>query len=356
MRKLWLDDLRWSMVLLVAAYHVCYLFNGAGIFGGIPGAPSIPFFDALAGLVYPWSMVLLFTAAGMSARYSLEGRSPRQFLRERTDKLLVPSTLGLFALHWVTGYLNLKLGGALGAIPAPLVYPLSVLSGCGPLWFLHLLYLYDLLLLLFRRLDPAERLYQLGGRSPLLLPLMAVPLWLASKVPAPPLITVYRFGIYGAAFFAGYCVLSHQGQLLLLKRYCWPLAGAGAAFGAVYFLRWNGSNFTADPCLQSWQTDLYLWSTVLALLGLFQRYGGRSAPLCRRMTAMSFGIYVLHYPCLLWICYLLTRCFALPAWANYLLALVLGGALTLTLYALVRRVPVLRYLVLGISGKGSRRA
>lgn len=76
MRKLWLDDLRWSTVLLVAAYHVCYLFNGAGIFGGIPGAPSIPFFDALAGLVYPWSMVLLFTAAGMSARYSLEGRSP----------------------------------------------------------------------------------------------------------------------------------------------------------------------------------------------------------------------------------------------------------------------------------------
>ena len=45
----------------------------------------------------------------------------------------------------------------------------------------------------------------------------------------------------------------------------------------------------------------------------------------------------------------------LPLWL-YLLALVLGGALTLTLYALVRRVPVLRYLVLGISGKGSHRA
>ena len=42
-RKLYLDNIRWSTVLLVMFYHVCYLFNDVGILGGIPGAKNIPF-------------------------------------------------------------------------------------------------------------------------------------------------------------------------------------------------------------------------------------------------------------------------------------------------------------------------
>ncbi len=30
-RKLYLDHIRWSTVLLVMFYHVCYLFNDVGI-------------------------------------------------------------------------------------------------------------------------------------------------------------------------------------------------------------------------------------------------------------------------------------------------------------------------------------
>ena len=33
-RYAYLDHIRWMTVLLVIAYHVCYLFNGVGIFGG----------------------------------------------------------------------------------------------------------------------------------------------------------------------------------------------------------------------------------------------------------------------------------------------------------------------------------
>ena len=355
MRKLWLDNLRWSTVLLVFLYHVCYLFNGVGVAGSIPDAPNLPIFDSLAGLVYPWFMVLLFCAAGMSARYALETRTPRQFLRERARKLLVPSTLGIFVLHWVTGYLNLKLAGVLELLPAPLVYPVAALSGIGPLWFLHLLFLYSLLLLLLRRTAAHRLLLRLGGSSPLLLPLLFFPLWLSSRLLNAPVITVYRFGIYGLSFFIGYCVLSHEGQLLFLKRHCLPLTALWAVCGVLYFLRWNGANFTDSSCLESWQTNLYLWSAVLALLGLFQRYCDRSGPVCRRMTSMSFGIYVLHYPALLWVCYVLARRFALPPWADYLLAPVLGGALTAALYALVRRVPILGYPVLGIPRRGARR-
>ena len=104
-RYAYLDHIRWMTVLLVIVYHVCYLFNGVGIFGGVPDARNLPFLDTISGTVYPWFMVLLFVVAGMCARFALVQQGNRAFLRNRARKLLVPSTLGLFVLQWVTGYL-----------------------------------------------------------------------------------------------------------------------------------------------------------------------------------------------------------------------------------------------------------
>lgn len=139
-RYAYLDAIRWMTVLLVIVYHVCYLFNGVGIFGGVPNARNLPFLDTISGTVYPWFMVLLFVVAGMCARFALVQQGNRAFLRNRARKLLVPSTLGLFVLHWVTGYLNIRMGGAVDTIPKPLLYPISVLAGIGPLWFVQLLF------------------------------------------------------------------------------------------------------------------------------------------------------------------------------------------------------------------------
>lgn len=66
MRRNDLDNLRWATVLLVLVYHVCYLFNGVGILGNIPGAPNLPLGDWFAATVYPWFMALLFLAAGIT--------------------------------------------------------------------------------------------------------------------------------------------------------------------------------------------------------------------------------------------------------------------------------------------------
>ena len=104
MRKIYLDNIRCSTVLLVLIYHVFYIFNGVGVPGSIPNAKNIPMFDIVAAGIYPWFMVLLFVVSGMSARYSLEKRTGRQFVKERAVKLLIPSTLGLFIIHWITGH------------------------------------------------------------------------------------------------------------------------------------------------------------------------------------------------------------------------------------------------------------
>ena len=54
MRKPFLDNLRYSIVLLVILYHVFYLFNSVGVITNVE-IPGIPALDAVLYVLYPCS-------------------------------------------------------------------------------------------------------------------------------------------------------------------------------------------------------------------------------------------------------------------------------------------------------------
>ncbi|HGW8883722.1 TPA: hypothetical protein ACNRT9_002934, partial [Enterococcus faecium] len=56
----------------------------------------------------------------------------------------------------------------------------------------------------------------------------------------------------------------------------------------------------------------------------------------------------LHYPVVVWVCYLLYSYLNLPMIFIYILALGLELILTPLIYELFKRIPVVRFLVLGI--------
>lgn len=344
-----MDNLRWSTVLLVLIYHVCYLFNGVGILGGIPGAPHLPVGDWFAAAVYPWFMMLLFLVAGMSSRFALEKRTVKEFLRERTVKLLVPSTLGLLVVHWITGYLNIKMGGGLEYIPPFLIYPIAALSGTGPLWFAQMLWLFSFIPALMKKLDKKDVLVTWCGKSPVWvwIPAGFLLLWTASQVGNLPVLTMYRFGIYLLAFLLGYLVFSQDRMTEDLRKAAVPLACLALAAGVGYLRHYGGTDYTAPACLQSYLANLYAWLAALALLALFCRCFDRTNALCTYLTKASFGLYVLHYPAFMCVGYLLITYFAFPAPVNYLVLLTSGTALAFAAYELLRRIPVIRFLVLG---------
>lgn len=351
-RKPFLDNIRWSMILLVMAYHVGYFYNNVGILGGIPGAENLPLVDTLCAFVYPWFMVLLFLVSGVCARYALERRTAKAFLGERARKLLVPSTLGLFVIHWATGWLNIKMGGGLAYIPAFLVYPISVISGVGPLWFAHSLFLFSAALLVLRKLDQKDRLWTLGGKvRGWMLPLLCLPLWAAAQVGNLPVLTMYRFGIYFAAFLMGYLVLSHEPIQKKLTSMALPLGAAALLCGIVWTAGIAGKNFTEDSVLRCLFTNVYAWLAALAVFALMARYGNRETPVTRYLGANSYGFYVLHYPVMLWIAYGLHLTTGLPAWGKYGGALILGILGTAAMNEIFKRIPVLRWLVLGIKSR-----
>lgn len=349
MRRAELDRLRTGAVVLVIFYHVCYLYNGVGIPGALPGASSLPVFDGFLCFVYPWMMALLFCIAGICARCSLNKRTVRAFLAERVRRLLIPSTLGVAVFHWITGYMSVRAAGALDLIPFPLRYPVFVLSGIGPLWFSQTLFLFCCALAALRSLDREDRLWHLGGRANLAVVLALVfPLWGASQVLNMPVVTVYRFGIYFAAFLIGYLVLSHDAAQSALERACLPLLAAALLLGALYTVRHGGEDYTAAPLLQSFETNLYMWIAVLALIGLARARGGAQTRAARFLTDNSFALYVLHYPVLQFVCAGLLA-LGLPAIVRIPLAFALGIAGSLALGALIARIPLLRRLVLGKS-------
>ena len=97
MRKVYLDNIRWCIIILVVFFHVFFFFNNIGITAIFEGLPDYHQGDGMtfAGVyqyaVYPWFMTLLFVVAGVAAYHTLQHKTAKQFISGRRNKLLVPS-------------------------------------------------------------------------------------------------------------------------------------------------------------------------------------------------------------------------------------------------------------------------
>lgn len=355
MRKVWIDNLRAGIVILAFVYHVFYLFNASGVLGGVGHFSEVQYQDALLYFLYPWFMILLFALAGMSARYSLEKRSHKEFIASRTGKLLLPSTLGLFVFQWIVGYINMTIGGGVELISAglpegaraPVLYLIAVISGTGPLWFAQLLWVYSLLLVLLRKVDKKDRLWSVGERANgVVVLLCGLLLWGGARVLNAPVITMYRFGVYFVAFLLGYYLLSHESIQKALEKWCWPLLAVALAMGVGFVALFWGQNYTEGAVLEHFYTNVYAWIATLAAIGCAQDWLNRETGLSKWLVSKSWGIYVCHYLPLLLAAWRLPLLGLLPV-CIYLLTALLGGVGTLILYEVLRRIPVVKRLVLG---------
>lgn len=360
MRKLWIDNLRWFVVILVVVYHVFYMFNASGVFGGLPPFAERQPQDALLYLMYPWFMVVLFLVAGMSARYALQSCSTRQFSKSRTTKLLVPSTIGLLVFYWIVGYFNMKgAGGSFGdaPIPAPVRWLIFALSGTGPLWFIQELWLLSMLLLLVRKLDSRDAFYSRCGTffsttlgAALLLIIGVLLLWGASAtvVYSNGLLMLYRPTFYLVPFLLGYFIFASEAVIEKLAQYWVLLAALFAIMAVIFILKWYPENYTSEECLRHLTTNAFAWIGSLAMIAVFKRwFDTRRTRFAGYMTRSSFGIYCLHYLPLVVGAYYLKQT-ALSPWIIYTLLLIAVPLASLAMWEIISRIPLLRWCVLGI--------
>lgn len=352
MRKHYIDNIRWMTVLLVVVFHVFYMFNGVASAGVIGPFQPVQYQDGILYLLYPWFMVLLFVVSGVSAEAALRKYAPRDFLRARTRRLLLPSTVGLLVFYWIGGLMNIKLSGTLeelaANVPAPILYLVAAVSGTGVLWYIQMLWIFSLLLLLVRKLDKGRLCAACAHWQPLLLILFVMPLWACAQVLNTPVIACYRFGIYCFAFLIGYFIFSQETLIERLSHSWTPLSLAALAAGLAYTVANFGDNFAIAPAVNSPLAMLFCWLAVLAVFATSKHFLDFTTPRFQWLGRHSFGLYALHYLPLsaaaLWIC----QAHDLGALASYTVAAVtafLGGY---GLNALLSRIPVLRTLVLGM--------
>ena len=348
MRRTYLDNIRWMTVVLVMIYHVPYVFNNVGVPGGIGPEKCLEPMNVVLYFSYPWFMVLLFMVSGMCARYSLEKMSHKEFIKGKVDKLLIPSTLGLFIVHPVTGYINITLGGVADLIPAFIRIPLYIISGSGVLWFVQLLFVFCLLLVLIRKADKDDRIYQVGAKANIVFLLMLFfVVWGSAQILNPKYVIVYRFGIYFTVFLLGYFVFSHEEVTDRLKKYRYPLLVVTVILAVVYVVMYWGKENVSIAVLKTPFTNLYAWMAVLTVLACGKQWLGFENKISKFMNRISFPLYVFHYPVLLVTGYFLYQS-VLPSVLVYIVSYVAEFVGAYILYESIRRIPFVRYLSLGI--------
>ena len=360
MRKHWIDNLRWVTVLLVLFYHVIYFYNNKGVFGGIGGFGDGPQYqDVIMYILYPWFMPILFILAGISARYALENHSAKEWFKARTRKLLVPGTIGLFVFHWMVGYFNTVVAsreGVFDGIPAIAKYFIMAFSGIGPLWFIQVLWLLCLVLLLVRKLDKNDRFWNLCGKAGIVpIILLGILFWAGEHTlirnPRPEsldgLLNLYKPIFYLIPFLLGYFVFSHDEVQERLEKVWGPLLICAAISGIILIATTFGQDNTSPEYLGSPLNTLYGWLMCLAMMSWFKAKFDYTGKFAGYMTKSSFGIYIVHYLVIAAVGYTLKVHTNLPPAAIYAILTVAVFTLSPLLYEAIRRIPVVKWCVLG---------
>lgn len=206
-----------------------------------------------------------------------------------------------------------------------------------------------LLVAVMVNIDRQDKVWTICGKIKLpMILLLFILIFGAAQVLNMPVFTVYRFGIYFMSFLIGYYIFSHENVREMTEKIRIPMLCLATAGAVLYAIRYGDVNYASPDCLQSIMTNLYLWVVILAVIGFGRKYFNRETAFTRYMTKSSFGIYVLHYPVLIVTGYILHYHFILPAIWNYIIAFAAELIITFALYELIRRLPIIRYIVLGV--------
>lgn len=372
-RKNYLDNIRWMTVGLVMLYHVIYIFNSQGVLSNF-GIQGIAKLDGFLYLVYPWFMALLFVVAGVSAKYALEKRTNKEFLKDRVRRLLVPSIFVMLFFGWICGsitnYYSDMFGGNGDKIPGVVKYLIYSLSGIGPMWFAQELFLASIVLVLVRKIDKQNRLEILCKNMKWWgFFILFLSFWVSSWVFNTPIIEVYRNGIYVNCFLMGYYVFSNEAVIDMLqsaKKYLTVAAFvcAIAYYGYIKIVIepqatdniLTSVNYTTMSVLKNGYTNLYAWVAILAIFSVAKDWLNFQNQFTTFMTKANFGYYALHYPCLAVVAFFSAEKMKLPIGACYVVNFFGMIVLTSIMYIVISRIPVLRTLILGIPAGRTKNA
>ena len=370
-RLLFLDNLRWLMIVLVVTIHAAVTYSGIGSWyykePAKLGPASLLFFLFYQTHVQAFFMGLLFLIAGYFVPSSLDRKGPGRFVADRAVRLGVPTLIYALLIHPPMVYAVQAVSGARPASPlrdyAHYVFTLEFVSGTGPLWF-------ALALLVFSGVYASGRILGLRGgtsqdRLPSNLDVLALIGVLAAGSFLMRLVQPLGTSVLNMqlGFFVQYIVLFAIGGLARRRDWLNQIStqfGRGWSIAAVligvpmWFALMLLGGTEAGPFAGGlhWQSAVYCtWESVfcvgmcLGLLMFFrQRFNRQGAP-ARFLSENAFAVYVFHAPILLALA-LAMRGWRVWPFAKFLVLSATGLVATLVVaHFVVRRISGLRQVM-----------
>lgn len=346
MRKNYLDNLRNLVILLLFPVHTFMVWNDFGLKFYIWGGEN-KVLSTLIVLVNPWFMPLLFVIAGISARFSLEKRTVKEFCRERVNKLLIPFIAGTILLVPIqTFYARKFFYGYDGSIIENMQYfftHVTDFSGYdggftpGHLWFILFLFLISLISLIFQKYIPFERVRDKVGKMKAWMVIgLFISVWLLYYVGN---IGGYSIGKNLILYLLGYYVLGNDSIMEKLERNVRWITTIWIVLEIVLGIAYYQYSYYGD-----FGVNLVGWFGVLVILTLGKCFLDRETAFTRYFRKASFPIYILHQSILVALAYYVLNGFEQLV---YQIILILFGSFILTVlcYQIIKYVPVVRKLL-----------
>ena len=369
-RLYYLDWLRVLAILTVFLYHTLRPFDTT--YWHVKNTDQSLAITILLFFFSQWGMVLFFVLAGAACWFALRSRSGRQFVRERSLRLLVPLVVGYLLFSPLQDYFEaLNHGTFAGSFLqfVPWFVAHIQVSWHSPwisypyhLWFLEFLWVFSLValpLFLFLRGTAGSRVIDTLASwcaRPGVIFLFIIPIVLIRVVLGPtfPAENDWATFVYYLTFFVyGYLLFSRpsfaeairkQGWIALsLGILCFALIGVTYATG--YLETWLSSpSYIAGFLLIQLLLSIFTWAWVVFILSCgmsFLNFTTRRLP---EANEAVLPFYVLHQPGIVVIAFYVVQwnIGILPKW---LMISTLALALILAVYVLViRRVNWIRWL------------
>ncbi|MEW5872881.1 MAG: acyltransferase [Chloroflexota bacterium] len=363
-RRFELDWLRVLAILTVFVYHSTRFFNLED--WHVKNPTTYPIVEVWNMFSTNWMMPVIFFISGASLFYALSKGGVWQFFKDKTLRLLVPLLVGVFTHATLQVYLERLTHGQFSGsyfqfLPHYFdgVY-MDVGEGGNFAWMgLHLWYLVVLFLFciffypLLRWLKGSGQGVLRGLGSFLALPgaayLLALPLiWsLSSGFMDDPRPGGWSLPSYACFFLGGFIVVSHARLQENIRRMRWLSLAMGMTLMVIYLgvriqIEWPTPGTLLYSLFYS-LIALCAWSWVLAILGFGMQHLNFTSPFLKYANEAVLPFYILHQTVLLCVGYFVVQ-WAIPDPLKWLAILSISFAAIMSLYELVRRNNVLRFL------------
>lgn len=353
MRKVYLDNIKWIVIVLVVLYHIQSMYSELALptsFGPIFDCSK--YLDVYTTMVTPWLMFTMFLVSGMSAKYYFNKHSNKEFIKSKFIKLFVPSVFGVLIFGWIHGFFTSQFGGVYDTmmsspgVSLPIIYMTLTVGGIGQLWFLQLLWIFSMLLVLLR-LIKIDKLNKYTQKTPIAVIILLVFLVWASGTVLN--LGSYRITFYLVAYLIGYFILSNDNIIDKMKKYWYVFLITFIAATSYFIFSAYVGPTPDDDFFKTLAFCAYAYFSSLTFIVFMAKWGDFSNKFSVYMTKKSWGIYLFHY-ILVKACGLTLYKYApnLPIVITLLIDIVVSFGGAILLYEIISRIPVLRFLLCGI--------